>query len=138
AYTINLSFKVEDPAEKLTILEKSCWHDAGCIWSTWEDCHVLEMDDSGTSGMLRLMTADGVRFAVIVGVHRHKPWCDILVDLKRDDTLMKLHQTYYGSGWRTAEWQQLSSVTKETIAGKTLNINFYGTDGRQLHAYLNY
>lgn len=138
-YTINVRVIDDSITDNLTIVEKACWHYAnGCTWTSHPGGNLLTMGGSGTSGMLRFTAAGGQHCALIVGVHNYKVWCDVLVDLKSDDTLVKLLPTYYGAGERNVGWVQKSSVVKTTAAGKEVGVNFYQTEGNQLLANFTY
>ena len=98
------------------------------------------MAGSGTSGMLRFNTSNGEYFALVVGVHNYKRWCDITVDLKGNDTCMKLHPQYYGSASKQTGMRekQLAKHSVTTKNGKKIEIDFYQSDGRKLFANLMY
>ena len=72
-----------------------------------------------------------------MGVHNYKPWCDIQPNLKGNDTLMKLHPSYYGKGAKAREAVK-SECSVTTKSGKKLSIVFYVKEGRKLFANFTY
>ena len=61
---------------------------------------MLEMGESGTSGTLRFMSDTGGSFIVAVGVYNHKRWCDVVSNLKNDETGVAINPQYYNNGGR--------------------------------------
>ena len=68
---------------------------------TW-DRLLLTLDSSNTSGGLRLMSTGEERnfVFVVLGVHNHSPWCDVVQNLKPRETAMEVHPTYHNGGSR--------------------------------------
>jgi len=133
SYTITLSIH-NHFGDTLTVVEETCWYYAnGGTWTERDGQHVLSMAGSGTSGMLRFKSSMGESFALIVGIHNFKPWCDLVVDLKDGDTNMKTHPLYYDG---TLPGSFILSFEKTTAAGRTLEIDFTTTAGSNLVASL--
>jgi hypothetical protein len=114
---------VNETNETLTVVEKTCWYYAnGGTWTDEKpDKFVLEMGGSGTSGMLRIKASSGNTFTVIVGYHNYEFWCDAQVDLKDDDTAVKLHPEYYSGGRLSHEARDVT--TRTTSAGRTVQVH---------------
>lgn len=109
---------VNNTNDALTVVEKTCWYYAN--GGTWTENNVLEMGGSGTSGMLRIKASSGHTFSVIVGFHNYNPWCDAQVDLRDDDTAVKLHPEYYNGGRLSEEAHSL--VSRTTSTGRTVKV----------------
>lgn len=135
AYTITLRV-IQKTSDNFNIVEKTCWHYAnGGIWSKPSGgYHKLSMGGSGTSGMLRFQSYSGEAFCLIAGVHNHKRWCDIIIDLKDGETAKIIHPSYYAKGGGPMPWKQLSAMTKTTTRGTKLGINFIINEGNELSA----
>jgi hypothetical protein len=56
------------------------------------------MGGSGTSRILCFKSSSGDLFTVVVGMHNYNPWRGLLVDLREDDMVLKLHLEYYNGG----------------------------------------
>lgn len=136
AYTIKLHI-IQNTIDKFSINENTCWHYAnGGTWDREGGYHVLRMGGSGTSGMLRLGSNSKESFCLAVGVHNHRRWCDIVVDLKDDDTAQKIHPAYYLCDGSPMLWKQLSEITKTTRRGMNIGIKFSINEGTELCAEL--
>ncbi|KAL6229093.1 hypothetical protein BDW75DRAFT_225701 [Aspergillus navahoensis] len=109
---------VNNTSDSLAVVEKTCWYYAK--GGTWTEDNVLEMGGSGTSGMLRIKASSGQTFSVIVGFHNDNPWCDAQVDLRDDETAVKLHPEYYNGGRLSGEAHSL--VTRTTSTGRTVKV----------------
>ncbi|OXN06413.1 hypothetical protein CDV58_04146 [Aspergillus fumigatus] len=71
SYTIRLRIE-NDTSDILTVVKKkkTRWSYAnGCTWSVKDDDHVLFIEGSGTSGMLRFKTFSGDFFTLVPGIH---------------------------------------------------------------------
>ncbi|KAH2263364.1 hypothetical protein KXV25_003981 [Aspergillus fumigatus] len=69
SYTIRLRIE-NDTSDILTVVEKTRWYYAnGCTWTVKDDDHVLFIEGSGTSGMLRFKTFSGDFFTLVPGIH---------------------------------------------------------------------
>lgn len=137
SYTINLSI-IDDSGDALTVVEKTCWYYAnGGTWIERDGRHILSMGGSGTSGMLRFKSSTGEIFALAVGVHNYAVWCDLLVDMRNEDTIVRVHPTYYDNGPRGQMlWNHLRRLEKTTAMGRTLTIDFFRNDSHDLFASL--
>ncbi|KAF7159507.1 hypothetical protein CNMCM5623_004845 [Aspergillus felis] len=136
SYTIRLTIR-NSTSDTLTVVEKTCWYYAnGGIW-TEQDCqYVLSMGGSGTSGILRFKSSSGETFTAILGIHNYKPWCDVQVNLRDDDTAVKLLPEYYNGGALSGEAH--GEIFKGTCHGKWVGITFDKADGHELSAVLHY
>ncbi|KAK1835658.1 fungal fruit body lectin-domain-containing protein [Podospora conica] len=139
SYTINLNV-LNFSSEELTLVEKTCWLGAGTEWERTDDGAILSMNASGTSGMLRFRTSGGDRFAVAVGVHNYKRWCDISADLDNATPLTKLHGRYYDDKdvKNKRLWAQDEKFQVTTKNGVNIKIVFFKEDGKALWARLEY
>ncbi|GLB42678.1 hypothetical protein LshimejAT787_1201270 [Lyophyllum shimeji] len=113
-------------------IERTVWHYAnGGSWILDDHIFVLTMGGSGTSGMMRFLdTATGEVFAVLVGVHNWKPWCDVVTDLTTKDTCMEIHPSYYAGGKRSGI-ALVESMEKVSAAGKKISLKIT-TEGQKL------
>ena len=130
-----------DTTDSLTLVEKSIWYYGnGGTWTDREEGHILQIGSSGTSGLLRFKSTNGEIFVIAVGVHNYKRWCDVLVNLKDDDTLTKLHPTYYDekNPKYQALWKQAPEASATSSKGKKVTVSFYVADGNSLKATLTY
>ncbi|KAK0742640.1 lectin 1a [Schizothecium vesticola] len=139
AYTLNVRV-INDTRDPLTVIEKTAWFGAGTEWHDAEEGHVLSMNTSGSSGMLRLRNSRGDRFAVAVGIHNNKRWCDVTADLDNATPLTKLHGRYYDDkdAKNKRLWAQDEEFQVVTKGGATIKIVFYKVDGKMLWANLEY
>ncbi|RHZ69152.1 hypothetical protein CDV55_101909 [Aspergillus turcosus] len=137
AYTIRLHIQ-NSTYDSLAVVEKTCWYYAnGCTWSQQDCQHVLFMAGSGTSGMLRFKSSSGDVFTVVVGIHNYNPWCGLLVDLKDNDTAVKLHPEYYNGG-KFSHSAPDAVYSPPTAHGKKVSITFQRKDGNEVLAVLQY
>lgn len=138
-YAINVRV-INDTHDTLTLIEKTTWFGAGTEWHHPEEGRVLTMDASGSSGMLRFRTSRGDRFAVAVGIHNYKRWCDVSADLDSATPLTKLHGRYYDDKdvKNKRLWAQDEEFKVVTKGGVAIKIVFYKVDGKTLWANLEY
>ncbi|GFF48748.1 boletus edulis lectin [Aspergillus lentulus] len=136
SYTIRL--RVENStSDTLTVVEKTCWYYAnGCTWTEQDGQHVLFMGGSGTSGMLRFKSSSGDLFTVALGMHNYNPWRGLLVDLREDDTALKLHPEYYNGGKFSHLPEGVYSL--ETTHGAKVAVNLQRKDENEVFAVLQY
>lgn len=93
------------------------------------------MDNSGTSGTLRLESHDNKEnFVVVVGVHNYKRWCDIVTDLKSSTTGASLNPEYYDGKRDSQREKQLSSFNVSNATGRKISIKFVEEEGKDLMA----
>jgi len=113
-------------------IERTVWHyGSGGSWILEDHIFVLTMGSSGTSGMMRFLdTATGEVFAILVGVHNYKPWCDIVTDLTTKDTCMEIQPTYYAGGKRSGI-TLVESMNKTSASGKKISLAIK-TEGQKL------
>jgi len=140
SYTLGVRTN-NDTTDSITLVEKSVWYYGnGGTWTDREEGHILQIGSSGTSGLLRFKSTNGETFAVAVGVHNYKRWCDVLVNLKDNETLTKLHPAYYDEKDPKFQvlWKQGSEASATSSEGKKISVNFYVTDGNSLKATLTY
>ncbi|EAW20789.1 uncharacterized protein NFIA_113190 [Aspergillus fischeri NRRL 181] len=137
SYTIRLCID-NGTSDILTIVEKTCWYYAnGCTWTVKDDEHVLFMGGSGTSGMLRFKTSSGDFFTVVLGMHNYNPWSGLLVNLREDDTALKLHPEYYNGG-KFSHSAPDAAYTPPTAHGKNVWISVERKDENEVFAVLHY
>ncbi|KAB8067575.1 fungal fruit body lectin [Aspergillus leporis] len=94
------------------------------------------MGGSGTSGILRFKSSCGETFTVALGIHNYNVWCDAQVNLRDDETAVKMHPEYYNRG--SLSDQAHSGIFKGTKNANCVGISFTQTDGNQLPAVLYY
>ncbi|KAL4895049.1 fungal fruit body lectin [Aspergillus ambiguus] len=137
SYTIHLSVR-NSTSDTVTVVEKGCWYYAnGGTWTEQDGQHVLFMGGSGTSGMLRLKSSCGDIFTVVVGIHNYRPWCDVQVNLKDDDTAVKMLPEYYNGG-RLSGQDHGGLLNVVTGHGRAVGLVFEKTDGHEVTAALLY
>jgi hypothetical protein len=138
AYTLQLRL-VNDAADVLTLVEKTCWFGAGTAWADTESGHTLAMHGSGSSGMLRFRTNSGALFAVAVGVHNYKRWCDVQGDIADNQPLTRLHPGYYNDSdpKNKALWAQAAEASG-SVGGRRVTVSFYQPEGNRLLATVTY
>ncbi|KAG6554011.1 hypothetical protein Mapa_004928 [Marchantia paleacea] len=136
SFTIHVRVIQNKPFAWYNIVEKSAWHyEGGGIWSEENGEQVLQMDCSGSSGMLRFKNPEGDFFLVALGIHNSKRWCDIVVDQKSNNTCTEIHPTYYNDGPRHEMlWKQLASLEKVNAQGESINVDYEQEDGSTLWA----
>ncbi|KAG2411507.1 hypothetical protein HFD88_009063 [Aspergillus terreus] len=137
AYRIHLTVR-NTTGDTLTIVEKACWHYAnGGTWTEDNGQHILSMGGSGTSGMLRFKSSSGDIFSVVLGIHNYKPWCDVQVKLRDEDTTATMLPEYYSGGkFSNRASPELKNVDVNENRG--LNLVFETTEGHELSAVLDY
>jgi hypothetical protein len=137
AYRINVRI-INDTDVHLDVIEKTCWKGAGTAWTKSESGRLLSMNASGTSGMLRLRSSEGEHFAVALGVHNYKRWCDVDVNLSDSQVLTGLHPAYYNENDNKykALWAQATEATGTSSKGRKFSITFYVVEGNNLRANL--
>ncbi|GIK04357.1 hypothetical protein Aspvir_008438 [Aspergillus viridinutans] len=136
SYTIRLRIQ-NTTSETLTVVEKTCWYYAnGCTWTEQDGQHVLFMGGSGTSGMLRFKSSSGETFTTVLGMHNYNPWCDVQVNLKDDETAVKMHPEYYNGGKLSD--QAGAGIYKGTGHGQMVAITFQRKDENEVFAVLQY
>ncbi|KAI9732133.1 MAG: hypothetical protein M1834_004229 [Cirrosporium novae-zelandiae] len=136
SYIIKLTV-FNDSDETLTVVEKTCFT-TGIAWTEDETGHFLFMDGSGTSGMLRYKSSSGEIFCLALGIHNYKRWCDIVTDLKEDDTAKNINPAYYGGLKSDIIWTQHSTFATTTKRGSKLKIDYSTNEGRELVAEFTY
>ncbi|KAK4135131.1 fungal fruit body lectin [Trichocladium antarcticum] len=138
SYTLQLRI-VNDTTDVLTLVEKSCWYGAGTAWTATESGHVLSMNASGSSGMLRFRLGNGKLFSVAVGVHNYKRWCDVQGDIADNQPLTRTHPNYYNDSdpKNKALWAQASEASA-TANGRRVTVSFYQPEGNRLLATVTY
>ncbi|KZP10250.1 lectin [Athelia psychrophila] len=134
SYKISLRVFQTNPNAFFHIVEHSCF--TKCHWSKVDGEMILNMDNSGTSGTLRLLSDTGENFVVVLGVHNYKRWCDIVPDLK-NDTGASLNPEYYDGGHRSSQREkQRSSFQLDNAKGRKCEIKFIKEEGQNLQANL--
>ncbi|KAF4166915.1 hypothetical protein CNMCM6936_005824 [Aspergillus lentulus] len=137
SYTIRLRIE-NGTSDTLTVVEKTCWYYAnGSTWTEKDGEHVLFMGGSGTSGMLRFKTSSGDFFTVVLGMHNYNPWSGLLVNLREDDTALKLHPEYYNGG-KFSSLTPDAAYTPPTAHGKNVWITWQRKDENEVFFVLHY
>ncbi|KAF9545682.1 fruit body lectin [Agrocybe pediades] len=134
SYTLTLRTYQTDPTAFFAVVEQSAWVNAA--WSDTDGVKKLSITGSGTSGGLRFQCPDTKEtFAVYVGVHNFKRWCDIVVDTA-ENTVTTLFPEYYkgGTPQDAALWRQAASFSATNSRGRKISINFSVADGNNLVA----
>lgn len=141
SYTLNIRPINNRKDDALTLVEQSCWAGAGTDWNGYlQEGHLLSMNSSGSSGMLRFRNKAGDRFAVAVGIHNYKRWCDISPDLGDSNPLTKLHGQYYDDKHAKNKrlWAQDDKFEVTTKNGTKIRITFTKEEGKSFWADLEY
>ncbi|KAG1781201.1 lectin 1a [Suillus placidus] len=125
-YTISVRIidtTTKDPG--FTLVEKTVWLYDG-TWSNTDSIQTLVMSMSGTSGALRFRNGVGESFLVTLGVHNDKRWCDVVTDLTRWDTGVKIHPEYYKEGNSRFEalWNTLGEIQKTSAEGTKVAVKY--------------
>ncbi|KAL4869925.1 hypothetical protein BDV12DRAFT_167083 [Aspergillus spectabilis] len=136
SYTITVTI-VNDAADDLSVVEKTCWHYAnGGTWKEHNGREILTMGSSGTSGILRFQSPSGELSTVVVGIHNWQPWCDAQVDLATNDTGVKLHPEYYSGGRLSGEAHR--EIQRTSSKGTHVKVFFDAVEGHQISAVVQY
>ena len=115
-------------------VEKACFTKG--TWSEVDDCHILTMDNSGTSGILRLKSDVGEEMTTIaLGVHNYKRWCDVVTGLSSADTGLKILPQYYDGGGRAyMREKQLAQYSVKSAKGRNFEVKYNIGEGNHLEA----
>jgi len=134
SYTITVRVYQANPDSFFNIVEKTVWNYAnGGSWGELNGQQVFTMGGSGTSGTLRFQNDSGENFIVAMGVHNYKRWCDIVMDLRNNQTGVTINPEYYGDRSAVRE-KQLSTFEARSAVGRNVEINFTVADGNNLCA----
>jgi hypothetical protein len=89
--------------------------------------------------MLRFRTNSGALFAVGVGVHNYKRWCDVQGDIADNQPLTRLHPGYYNDSdpKNKALWAQAAEASG-SVGGRRVTVSFYQPEGNRLLATVTY
>ena len=94
------------------------------------------MPRSGTSEGLRFHSeSTDETFPAAVGVDDNEPWCDVITDLKNDQTLTSLHAEYYTTS--TTVNQPKEHVTSYGVANarsRSIEVKFTVENGYNFEA----
>ena len=137
SYTISLRIFQTNPARGFfRIVEKTVWYYAnGGTWSDSDGVLTLTMGGSGTSGVLRFLSDKGEYFTIAVGVHNYKRWCDLVGNIKPDETGLLINGQYYNNGGRDYQREkQLAEYGGTSAVGTKVEIKFTVADGNNLAA----
>ncbi|KZP31629.1 lectin [Athelia psychrophila] len=106
----------------------------GGTWDSVEEQKLLTMGGSGTSGTIRFVSVDGKEsFIVALGVHNYKRWCDVVTNLKDDQTGVLINPQYYNNGGRDYQREkQLASYNIKNAKGREIGVKFTKDDGNDL------
>ncbi|KZP10994.1 lectin 2a [Athelia psychrophila] len=134
SYKINLCVFQTNPNAFFHIVEQTCLTKGH--WSEVDGELILHMENSGTSGTLRLKSDTDEEFVLVLGIHNYKRWCDIVPDIK-GDTGASLNPEYYESGRRAEQREkQLASFSCKNQKGRKLEIKFIEEKDKNLKANL--
>ncbi|KZP10276.1 fungal fruit body lectin [Athelia psychrophila] len=132
SYKISLRLYQTNPDAFFHVVEQTCLTKGH--WSKVDGVMTLNMENSGTSGTVRLKSDTGEIFVIVVGVHNYKRWCDIVTDVKHD-TGASLNPEYYDGGRRASQREkQLSSFHLDNAKGRKCEIRYYNEEGNDLKA----
>jgi Tfp pilus assembly protein PilX len=137
SYSIALRVYQTNPNAYFNAVEKTVWGYAN--GGTWTEAtggeFVLTMGGSGTCGTLRFQADTGEKIVVAVGVHNYERWCDIVQDVKSDQTGATIQAQYYNGGGRDSQREkQLSSYSVTSASGRKVSIEFTVSSGQALKA----
>ncbi|KAH9171894.1 fungal fruit body lectin [Lactarius sanguifluus] len=122
--------------EFFRVVEKTVWNLAnGGTWSEVDGCNELEINDTGTSGALRLLSDKGQGCIITLGVHNYKRWGDIITNLKQDQTACVINPQYYSKDHPNMEKQrerQLTSYETTDLQGRKFSFEYVVADGSEL------
>ncbi|OSX57303.1 hypothetical protein POSPLADRAFT_1157656 [Postia placenta MAD-698-R-SB12] len=113
------------------IVEKSVWHKG--TWSSRNGCQLLRIDGSGTSGVLQYRNREtGEAFLIAVGVHNNGKWCDVMMDLTRNDSAAAKHRSWFNgpSVHYQAKWKKQDNIQRKGLAGRCVDVH-YSNSGYQ-------
>jgi hypothetical protein len=136
-YSITLRIYQTNPNAYFHIVEKTAWGFAdGGIWTESTNGElVLTMGGGGTCGTLRFQSDTGEKIVIAVGVHNYERWCDIVQDVKSDQTGSTIQAEYYGGGGRaTQREKQLASYSVTSASGRKVSIKYTVDSGKDLRA----
>jgi Fungal fruit body lectin len=135
-YSITLRVYQSNPNAFFQIVEQTVWGFAN--GGTWTEStngeQVLSMGGSGTCGTLRFQADTGEKIVVAVGVHNYERWCDIVQDVKSDETGSTIQAQYYGGGRDAQREKQLSSYSVTSASGRKVSIQYTVSSGKELKA----
>ncbi|KAI9428630.1 lectin [Lactarius indigo] len=133
SYSIKASVYQTNPTKNTyyRIVEKSVWKYAnGGTWDEVDGYHVLKMGGSGTSGSIRFVSNTGEAFVVALRIHNYKRWCDIVANLKTDQTACTINPEYYSNEHPDRQRQrekQLTSYEVADLQGRKCSTEYYVT-----------
>lgn len=130
---------INDTEDDIRVLDKH-GGSADAKWTYMKHGYALTMSHSGTSGSILFESTWAERFVLVTGVHNHKRWCDVNVDVSEDASLESVHKKYYGGHGLEdkVKWKQLGHAKNATKKGKKVAITFYEDEGSDLAAVLVY
>ncbi|GJF00619.1 fungal fruit body lectin [Phanerochaete sordida] len=98
SYTITLRIYQTNTNAFFRVVEAAVWTAAGGgTWDAVRGEHVLTVN-SGSAGVLRLVSDTGEVSTVALGVHEDKRWCDIVTGLQPGQTAASVLGEYYVAG----------------------------------------
>jgi hypothetical protein len=116
-----------------SIVEKTSCREG--TWSEYGNEQILNIPNSGHSGMLRFKSYQGDSFFLVaLGIHNYRRWCDIVVDSPADNTCVDIHPQYYKGDYpgHGMLWEQLAHLEKFTSTGVKIAINYHKDDANLL------
>ncbi|KAF7978507.1 hypothetical protein HWV62_45667 [Athelia sp. TMB] len=135
SYKIHCCIFQTNPNAHFRIVEQTVFHYAnGGTWGEMDGQKMLCMGGSGTSGTLRLLAdKTGECFIVALGVHNYKRWCDVVTNLKDNETGVLINPQYYNNGGRDSQREkQLSSYSVKNAKGRHIEVKFTKDEGTDL------
>ncbi|KAF7971593.1 hypothetical protein HWV62_20766 [Athelia sp. TMB] len=139
SYRIKLDIFQTNPNTHFRVVEQTVFHYAhGGTWGEIDGEKLLTMGASGTSGTIRFLADDtGEAFIVALGIHNYKRWCDVVTNLKNDETGVLINPQYYNNGGRDYQREkQLASYSVKNAKGRNVEIKFTKDEGQDLRAQI--
>ena len=141
SYKITCRVYQTNPNAFFTCVEKVVWNYAnGGSWTMVDDLHVLKMGGSGTSGTMRFCDLKtGEAFTVTIGVHNYKRWCDIVTNLKPDETACIIQPQYYSGSHKDREAVRESQNMQHSVKnakGRQIQVNYTQGEGNDMQCNL--
>lgn len=132
SYTLQVRVRQSNP-DWHTAVEHTIYGHSGTdgTWSRSGDEGTLVLD-ANCSGAVRFTLPSGAFVIFAVGILGDGvPWTDIATNLKKGDTGVNIHPTWYGDGSRahTRDWENSRTTTVPDGVGRTVSVNVTGSGG---------
>ncbi|PPQ75894.1 hypothetical protein CVT24_001083 [Panaeolus cyanescens] len=129
SYTITVRVYQTNVNAYFYLVEKAAG--SGVHWTKVKGQTVLNMTNSGSSGILRFIADNGENFSLALGVHNYKRWCDIVPSVTNSQTGVTILHEYY-AGRSAQREKQLASYATTNAQGRKFSVNFSVPDGQNL------